>query len=62
MLVDRLDDRADSLDRHGDVELGTGQQAARVAHAAAQVDPIQHPCESRLPVRAPTGAARTPGR
>ena len=40
--MDRLDDRADLLDGDGDVELGTGQQAARVPSGAAQVDPVQH--------------------
>lgn len=62
MLPDRLHEGADPLDGHGDVELGTGQQAARVTDAAAQVDPVQHPCESRRPARTATGAARTPGR
>ncbi|GHJ13860.1 hypothetical protein TPA0908_18550 [Micromonospora sp. AKA38] len=62
MLADRLDEGADPLDRDGDVELGTGQQAARVGHPAAQVDPIQHTCESRPPPIGPAGAARTPGR
>jgi hypothetical protein len=43
MLMDRLDDRTDPLDGSGDVELGAGQQAARIPTGAAQVDPVQHP-------------------
>ena len=42
MIPDRRHDGTDLLDRHGDVELGTGQQAARVPVGAAQVGPIQH--------------------
>nr|GID35357.1 hypothetical protein Aca09nite_18630 [Actinoplanes campanulatus] len=47
--MDRLDKRANPLDGNGDVELGTGQQTARVPAGAAQVDPIQHATQSRLP-------------
>lgn len=62
MLADRLHEGADPLDRHGDVELGTGQQAAGVTDAAAQVDPIQHACESRRPGRRrPAPPARRDG-
>ncbi len=42
MLMDRLDNGTNPLDGNGDVELGTGQQTARVPAGAAQVDPIQH--------------------
>jgi hypothetical protein len=47
MLADRLDNRAHQLHGGGDVEGGTGQQAARVGSGAAQVDPGQHTWKSK---------------
>ena len=59
MLTDRLDERADPLDGHGHVELGTGQQPARVTDARRAGRSGSARSESR---RRPGGDPRRPYR